>query len=89
MSKLVFTACAAMLLLAACGGHDHDDDAAMPPATTPPVATNPAPSTDPAPDAFAAQVTTLVAASPDDAEPAALDAAAPTMPENTEPVAVK
>jgi hypothetical protein len=69
-----------LALLSACGGHDHDDAVAqMPPPAT---GGNGGPA---APDAFTAQVAALAAAQPDDAEPAALDASAPTMPEDTEP----
>lgn len=67
-----------LVLLSACGGHDHD---------APPVQKMPPPTTGgtAAPDSFVAQVAALVATRPDDTEAAALDASAPTMPENTEP----
>ncbi|ALK97473.1 hypothetical protein AB595_12955 [Massilia sp. WF1] len=64
--------------LTACGGSDHDDHGQPPPASPPPVAEG-------APDPFTAQVASLSASAPDDTEPVALDGAAPTMPDNTEP----
>jgi hypothetical protein len=75
---------AAILLggLTACGGSDHDDRPPAPPVSTPP------PVAVDAPDPFVVQVASVAASSPDDAEPAALDASAPTMPENTEPAPV-
>jgi hypothetical protein len=73
-----------LALLSACGGHDHHDMAAqtpLPPAT----GGNGGPA---AQDPFTTQVAAVAAAQPDEAEPAALDASAPTMPENTEPAPV-
>jgi hypothetical protein len=69
-------------LLAACGGGSHDDSVAM---TPPP----PAPGGGTAAaDPFTIQVAGLVASAPDDAEPAAVDDTAATMPEATEPQAL-
>jgi hypothetical protein len=65
--------------LTACGGSDHDDRSPAPPVPPPP------PVAGDAPDQFVVQVAGVAATAPDDAEPAALDASAPTMPENTEP----
>jgi hypothetical protein len=70
-------------LLAACGGGDHRNDAA---AMTPPP---PAPGGGTAAaDPFTIQVAGLVASAPDDAEPAAVDDTAATMPEASEPQAL-
>jgi hypothetical protein len=68
--------------LSGCGG-GHDD----PP---PPVASTPAPTPggSAAPDKFAAQVASVAATQSDDAEPVALDGGAPTLPDDTEPIAV-
>ena len=74
-----------LALLSACGGHDHDDMAQTPPPPPPATGGNSGPA---APDAFTTQVTAVAAVQPDDAEPAALDASEPTMPENTEPAPV-
>jgi hypothetical protein len=68
--------------LTACGGSDHDGHPQTPPVQPPP------PVAGDAPDAFVVQVAGVAAAAPDDAEPAALDASAPTMPDNTEPAAL-
>jgi hypothetical protein len=68
--------------LTACGGSDHDAPPPVAPAPPPP------PVAVDTPDPFVAQVASLAAAMPDDAEPAALDAIVPTMPENTEPAPV-
>jgi hypothetical protein len=71
-------------LLAACGGSDHDDSVA----TTPPPPPTSGSGT-PATDKFTIQIASLVASASDDAEPAAVDDTAATMPEDTEPQAVQ
>jgi len=70
-------------LVSACGG-GHDD-------WQPPVAApmpTPTPGGSAGPDKFAAQVASVVAAQSDDAEAAALDGTAATMPDDTEPAPV-
>ena len=67
-------------LLAACGG-GHEDVAMTPPPPTPVGGTTAA-------DPFTIQAAGLVANAPDDAEPAAVDDTAATMPEATEPQAL-
>jgi hypothetical protein len=49
---------------------------------------SPAPEPTPTVDAFFAQVTTVVAARPDESEAAALDALAATAPEDSEAIAL-
>jgi hypothetical protein len=72
-------------LLAACGGSDRDDSVAMtPPPPPPPASGGGAPPT----DKFTVQVASLAASASDEAEPAAVDDTAATMPEDTEPQAV-
>jgi hypothetical protein len=71
---------AVAVLLSACGSDKHD--AAVP---------TPAPLTPPAVavgDQFVASVNTVVAASSDSTEPQAVDSAATSAPEDSEPVAV-
>lgn len=74
MKKLSFILA---LLLAGCGASDGG------------VKLPPLPDQPPMADAFFAQVQTLVAALPDDAEPASIDSlAAATAPEGSEPLAL-
>lgn len=77
MKKLSFILA---VLLAGCGGSGSDGGAQLQPSPdqVPPMA-----------DAFFAQVQTVVAAMPDDAEPASIDnLAAATAPEGSEPLAL-
>jgi hypothetical protein len=79
MRRTIFLAAPLALALGGCGGSNAPQP--LPPVQTPsqPVAQ---------PDPFVAQVAQLVASQPEDAEPAALDASAPTMPEDSEPGAL-
>lgn len=81
MKNLALTAALA-LALSACGGSSHTESSP------------PQPPTSPAPpvsmvDAFFAAVRSLIASSPDDTEPVAIDAVAVTIPENSEPEPVQ
>jgi hypothetical protein len=67
------------LLLGACGGSNERDHAVTPP---PPTGTNPPP---PMADSFFTLVASRVASLLDNDEPVAIDSAAATAPENTEP----
>lgn len=76
MKKLSFILA---VLLAGCGGSGSDGGVKLPPL----------PDQPPMGDAFFAQVQTVVAAMPDDAEPASIDnLAAATAPEGSEPLAL-
>lgn len=69
------------LALSACGGSRHTESSPPPPAPpAPPVSMV---------DAFFAAVRDLIASSPDDTEPAAIDSVAVTAPENSEPAPVQ
>jgi hypothetical protein len=72
--------CAA--LLGACGGDSHRTEAATPVAPAPPAP----PAT--VVDAFTTSVKSASMASPDDTEPANIDAIVATAPEDAEPVAL-
>lgn len=78
MKKLVLIAAIAGTLTA-CGGSSHTE-------SSPPPAPTPTPPPVSMIDAFFAAVQSLVASSPEDAEPVAIDSVAATAPENTEPV---
>lgn len=65
------------LLLTACGGSSGSGGAVTPPVVTPPPVTMA--------DAFYSTVLGLIGSSPEDKEPAAIEGAALTAPENTEP----
>ena len=71
------------LILSACGGESYNSypTAAPTPPRAPPVVTPPAPVA----DAFFTSVKGSVAAMPDDAEPANIDALVATAPEDSEP----
>lgn len=71
-------ACAAMLLAGCGGGSDHGNAGSEPPPVPPPVT---------AVDTFFSAVLSVFGKD-EDGEPAAVDAAAPTVPEGTEPQAV-
>ena len=83
--KKITLICAALLLSACGGGSSYNSyPTPAPPVVTPPVVTPPAPML----DAFFAFVKNLVASAPDEAEPASVDAATVTTPEDTEPAEV-
>ncbi|WP_323140262.1 hypothetical protein [Massilia phyllosphaerae] len=76
--RLALAALPVLLVLAACG-HHHDDDNTGGGGTTPPGATS---------DAFVTYVSQQVATQSETAEPLSTDGVNPTVPENTEPVAL-
>ena len=76
--RLALAALPVLLVLAACG-HHHDDDNTGGGGTTPPGATS---------DAFITYVSQQVATQSETAEPLSTDGVNPTVPENTEPVAL-
>ena len=61
-----------VIVLAGCGGSSNNNSSTA--STTPP-----------APDAFLSQVITIAATSPENTEPASIDAIVSTSPENIEP----
>lgn len=79
-SRLALAALPVLLALAACG-HHHDDDSTggSGGGTTPPVATT---------DSFITYVSQQVATQSETAEPLSTEGVNPTVPENTEPVAL-
>ena len=78
--RLALAALPVLLALAACGGH-HDDDntGGRGGGTTPPVATT---------DSFVTFVSQQVATQSETSEPLSTEGVNPTVPENTEPVAL-
>jgi len=77
--RLALAALPVLLALAACGHHHDDDNTGGGGGTTPPVATS---------DAFVTYVSQQVATQSDTAEPLSTDGVNPTVPENSEPVAL-
>lgn len=77
--RLALAALPVLLVLAACGHHHDDDNTGGGGGTTPPVATS---------DAFVTYVSQQVATQSETAEPLSTDGVNPTVPENTEPVAL-
>ena len=77
--RLALVALPVLLALAACGHHHDDDNTGGGGGTTPPVATS---------DAFVTYVSQQVATQSDTAEPLSTDGVNPTVPENSEPVAL-
>jgi hypothetical protein len=77
--RLALAALPVLLALAACGHHHDDDNTGGSGGTTPPVATS---------DAFVTYVSQQVATQSDTAEPLSTDGVNPTVPENSEPVAL-
>jgi len=77
--RLALAALPVLLALAACGHHDDDDNTGGGGGTTPPVATS---------DAFVTYVSQQVATQSETAEPQSTDGVNPTVPENSEPVAL-
>ena len=77
--RLALAALPVLLALAACGHHHDDDNTGGGSGTTPPVATS---------DAFVTYVSQQVATQSETAEPLSTDGVNPTVPENTEPVAL-
>lgn len=78
--RLALAALPVLLALAACGHHDDDNNPGGGGTTNPPpVATS---------DAFVTYVSQQVATQSETAEPQSTDGVNPTVPENTEPVAL-
>jgi len=79
-SRLALAALPVLLALAACGHHDDDDNTGgSGGGTTPPVATT---------DSFITFVSQQVATQSETSEPLSTEGVNPTVPENTEPVAL-